>query len=146
MIPNFAWYFGSLRGRISRHEFWLGYCGTLIVLIFLHWKLEDLFLFMRRPLGRPWYRDELEVTILLAKAAAGLASAWPLTAICVKRLHDLNLSGWWTLAVPAIAVAVQMAGFKPGSIYFTITTLLTGFIPGTSGDNKFGSDPLARRA
>jgi uncharacterized membrane protein YhaH (DUF805 family) len=145
MIPDFAWYFGSLRGRISRQEFWLGYCGALIVLIFLHWKLEDLFLFMRRPLGRPWHRDELEGTILLAKAAAGLASAWPLTAIYVKRLHDLNLSGWWTLAVPAIAVVFQMAGFKPGT-YFTITTLLIGFIPGTSGDNKFGSDPLARHA
>ena len=101
-------------------------------------------MFMRRPVGRPWYRDELELTIMLAKAAAGLALIWPLTAIYVKRLHDLNLSGWWTLAVPAIAVAFQMVGFKPGSVYFTITILLIGFIPGTSGENKFGSDPLWR--
>jgi hypothetical protein len=24
-----------------------------------------------------------------------LVSLWPLAAILVKRLHDLNLSGWW---------------------------------------------------
>jgi uncharacterized membrane protein YhaH (DUF805 family) len=64
----------------------------------------------------------------------------------VKRLHDLSLSGWWTLGVPAIAVAFQMAGLKPGSVYFTITILLIGFIPGTRGDNRFGSDPLGHPA
>jgi uncharacterized membrane protein YhaH (DUF805 family) len=146
MISNFAWYFFSFKGRISRQEFWLGYCGTLIVLMFLELKLEDFFLFMRRPIGRPWYRDELDLTIMLAQAAAGLASVWPLTAIYVKRLHDLSLSGWWTLGVPAIAIAFQMAGFKPGSVYFTIIILLIGFIPGTRGDNRFGSDPLGHPA
>jgi uncharacterized membrane protein YhaH (DUF805 family) len=146
MMSNFAWYFLSLKGRISRQEFWLGYCGLLIVLMFLEFNLESFFLFMRRPVGRPWYRDELDLTIMLAQAAAGLASAYPLTAIYVKRLHDLNLSGWWTLAVPVIAVASAMVGVKPGSIFLPIILLLIGFIPGTRGDNKFGSDPLGHPA
>ncbi len=101
---------------------------------------------MRRPVGRPWYRDELDLTIMLAQAVAGLASAYPLTTIYVKRLHDLNLSEWWTLAVPLIAVASAMAEVKPGSIFLPIILLLVGFIPGTRGNNKFGSDPLGHPA
>ena len=145
-MSDFAWCFFSLKGRLSRQEFWLGYCGALIVLMFLHWKLEEFLLFMRRPVGRLWYRDELDLTIVLAQAVAGLASAWPLTAIYVKRLHDLNLSGWWTLAVPALAVLFSAAGAKPGNIYLPLTIMLIGIVPGVRGNNKYGADPRARPA
>jgi uncharacterized membrane protein YhaH (DUF805 family) len=31
----FAWFFLSLRGRVSRQEFWLGYLGIIVVALIL---------------------------------------------------------------------------------------------------------------
>lgn len=44
---------------------------------------------------------------------------------CIKRCHDLNISGWWclTLIVPILG-------------------LLFLFVPGTKGGNRFGPPPL----
>jgi uncharacterized membrane protein YhaH (DUF805 family) len=51
--------------------------------------------------------------------------------IHIKRLHDLNNSGWWTMLIPLISV--------PLLIY-------CGFFRWTSGDNRFGPDPLGWKA
>lgn len=47
----------------------------------------------------------------------------------IKRWHDRDKSGWWVLInlVPCIGVLW--------------TLVECGFLPGTSGDNRFGSDP-----
>jgi len=51
-------------------------------------------------------------------------------AVTVRRLHDQNLSGWWLLLtfIPLIG---------------TIILLVWMCTRGTSGPNRFGSDPLA---
>lgn len=60
----------------------------------------------------------------------------PTLALQVRRLHDLNLSGWWLLVdlLPYLGWAAM------------IVLLL---LPGTRGPNRFGADPrdprLARR-
>lgn len=46
----------------------------------------------------------------------------------IKRLHDFNASGWW------------VAFFIIPQLYF-ILLILTLFIKGTSGDNKYGPQP-----
>jgi len=66
----------------------------------------------------------------LIEIAAILLLFWPSIAVQVKRWHDLDKSGWWVLAnlVPIIG----------GLIFIGI-----GFIRGTRGNNRFGSDPAA---
>lgn len=60
-----------------------------------------------------------------------LASLIPSIAIAVRRLHDIDKSGWWYLInlIPLIGGIVL--------IVFLASK-------GTVGDNKFGSDPLAQ--
>lgn len=52
----------------------------------------------------------------------------PALAVTVRRLHDHDKSGWWIL----IAI-IPFAGFYLLYLYVT---------KGTTGSNRFGSDPL----
>ena len=44
MLETFAWLFLSLRGRISRQEYWLGYVGVIVLYIVLIKLLQPLFI------------------------------------------------------------------------------------------------------
>jgi len=125
MNYNFAWYFLSFKGRISRQEFWLGYFGLIVILLLLRRPLEDIGIYFFRPIGRPWFRDELLVALSLPKLVTAVIAMWPLAAISVKRLHDFNFSAWW---LPV----------------FWLGSFILGFIPGNHGSNRFGADPIAR--
>jgi len=59
-------------------------------------------------------------------AIGNLILAIPGLSLFVRRLHDVNRSGWWSL------IAVTIVGIIP-LLYWTI-------IPGTPGPNKFGPD------
>jgi uncharacterized membrane protein YhaH (DUF805 family) len=61
---------------------------------------------------------------------AYLAMLVPFVALSVKRCHDRNRSGWFMLvaAIPFV------------SFWYVVEV---GFLPGTSGPNQYGSDPLA---
>lgn len=56
----------------------------------------------------------------------------PGLAVAVRRLHDINKSGWWIfiVLVPLIGII----------IYFIFLVM-----PGTPGRNEFGPDPLGRK-
>lgn len=124
MTFNFSWYFLSFKGRISRQEFWLGYAGMIIVLLLLQSPLEDLSLYYFKPPDHPWAENELLFALLLPRLVVTVIALWPLAAISVKRLHDINLSAWW---LPI----------------FWLVAIILGFIPGHRGSNRFGEDPLA---
>jgi uncharacterized membrane protein YhaH (DUF805 family) len=124
MNYNFAWYFLSFRGRISRQEFWLGYVGVIVILFLLRRPLEDFSIYFFTPTGHPWSDDELLFALVLPKLIAAAISVWLLATISVKRLHDINLSAWW---LPV----------------FWLVGFILGFIPGNRGSNRFGADPLA---
>ena len=138
-----VWYFFSVKGRISRQEFWWGYGAVLVVLFLVRWKLEDLLVFMRQPASGPWYRDELELAIALPKILAALILIWPMTTIYVKRLHDMNLSGWWLPAFIAICYAGANMHAHTWSFGISFALAVIGFMPGSRGGNRFGADPLA---
>lgn len=107
----------SFEGRISRSVFWWGYLGLIIfsipVLIVLGLALPT------GDNGNPF-----SLILMLIIGIVDLLIYYVVLAISVKRLHDLNLSGWWIL-VPFL-------------------WLISGFIKGTAGPNKYGSDPLAK--
>lgn len=54
----------------------------------------------------------------------------PLLALSVRRLHDLDKSGWWYLLLCVPIVGVFFLVF-----WFTAR--------GTEGENRFGADPLS---
>jgi uncharacterized membrane protein YhaH (DUF805 family) len=56
---------------------------------------------------------------------------WASLAVCVRRWHDRDKSGWWTLInlVPVV-----------GSIWALVET---GFLKGTAGENRFGTAPVS---
>ena len=62
-----------------------------------------------------------------------LAVLLPSLALSVRRLHDRDKSGWWFLLVfiPIIGAIILLIWFA---------------LPGTSGDNRFGANPLAGKA
>lgn len=82
--------------------------------------------------------DDLQV---LANIAIGLAALYvlavaiPSWSVSVRRLHDLNYSGWLLLVT-----FIPFLGW-----FFNIIILLLFFFEGTKGPNKYGADPNASR-
>ena len=140
MPSIFAWYFLSLTGRIKRQEFSLGYFFLLAVCGVLTRILTDVAFF--NTAARTWRYDELMLTMRLPFLFAILILVWPFVAITVKRLHDLNLSGWWALLILAIPFAARLIGISPSTLLL-FGFLLLGTVSGKSGDNRFGADPRA---
>jgi len=85
----------------------------------------------------------------------GLTAVFGAPAIGVKRLHDINKSGWWLLLfylVPAVCLGIEQLTVVPHSTRALLLTFL--FLPvavwafielgcrrGTRGPNKYGVDP-----
>jgi uncharacterized membrane protein YhaH (DUF805 family) len=143
MGAQFSWFFLSFRGRISRQEFWLGYCLAIVLVILVVPLMQTMSVSVRRPMGRAWYRDELELALALPRLLVAAAVTWPMTAIYVKRLHDLGLSGWWLLFGCLVLLATTATGIDPRNYAGVALISVIGFVPGVRGVNRFGIDPLA---
>ena len=131
MILPYKRYF-DFSGRSQRKEYWL---FTLL------WVLV-LFAFGALMLaGIPWGQIQAGKPspvpgplLWVGGALIGLfvlGSIIPSIAVTVRRFHDQNLSGWFYLL-----------GFIPsvGGIVIIVFMCLDG----TTGDNRFGSDPKER--
>lgn len=106
-----------LRGRARRKELWMFILVNLLISVAL--SLIDALLGLRI------FRDEGLLTTLYSAAVL-----LPSIAVGVRRLHDLDRSGWWLLLslIPLLGSLLLL-------IYFCFR--------GTPGSNRFGSDPLA---
>lgn len=65
--------------------------------------------------------------------------------LLIGRLHDLNLSGWYTVGVYAIIGSIGLLGEMIGIICTVIGLILLLFFTfkrGTVGPNRFGPDPV----
>lgn len=112
------WFFFSCRGRIGRRAFWLHQLAFVMIGIPLFFPV---FLLTHPDKTRGW----MWVVFIFWPAL------WSLLAVQVKRWHDRNKSGWWPLII-SVPVIGQLWAFAE-------LTLLRG----TSGENRFGPDPLA---
>jgi uncharacterized membrane protein YhaH (DUF805 family) len=142
-MNTFAWFFLSLRGRVSRQEFWLGYFGLVVVALLLVHALPHAdgaiyFLPGDTPDNEAW-RSEL----LGWPEFISLVLTWPFIAIYAKRLHDLGLSAWWLLLIPVVTFVAGMCELSRLHIVaYCVLLLLLGLLPGSTGPNRFGEDPL----
>jgi uncharacterized membrane protein YhaH (DUF805 family) len=139
--------YATFSGRARRKEYWL---FALLVLV-------------------------VSLVLSVIEAAAGLADEetaygplsglWslvvfiPSLAVAVRRLHDLDRTGWWIIA-PLAAGLVYVAGIVliftdnavtggalagVGFVVMMIAVILLlvfMVLPGTNGPNRFGPDPL----
>jgi len=70
---------------------------------------------------------------------------WPQVVILVRRLHDLNLAGWWVTLfwlIP-LALAFWRTPLPPGtgSVVSWLAAIVIGLFAGTEGPNRYGNDP-----
>jgi uncharacterized membrane protein YhaH (DUF805 family) len=116
--------------------------------------LDDLF----KLVDPRTYRSpaSFDRTDLILKSSGLSLFSWIFLATTIKRLHDRDRSGWWIVpffVVPGLFS--QFSDLLPDSKWMLPFSLsasslwLWGFVemfcvPGSTGDNRFGPDPLAK--
>jgi uncharacterized membrane protein YhaH (DUF805 family) len=144
---GFKWMFFSLDGRATRFNWWIWGVIGLGIAGFVAGFIAGLIDGMLGTMIVPG--------VGILSTIVSLAFVYPGVCISGKRWHDRNKSAWFVLLVygPMIVFGIGMA-FIPSlstiiGIIFLIGALWTlvecGFMRGTVGDNRFGSDPLAGR-
>jgi uncharacterized membrane protein YhaH (DUF805 family) len=105
----------NFSGRAARSAYW--YWVLFAILVSLAAALVDVALF-------------LDLDIAPLRSLVGLALLLPGLAVSVRRLHDIDKSGWWLflILIPIIGAVVLLVWFCTR---------------GTMGSNRFGPDPLA---
>lgn len=139
IASGFSNYF-NFSGRTIRSAFWYWYlfifcCASLIIQ-------------SPRLLAVGPTIASLSAWIYMAFVAGTLV---PSIAVLIRRLHDLDRTGWWGLSIaipPAIEVFGLIAGVPAAAITGTLLFLIGCIVlivlcckRGTSGPNRFGPDP-----
>ena len=107
----------NFTGRAARSEYWFWTLFTVLVSIAA--SLIDLALF------RSFDFSPLATIV-------SLGTLLPSLAVGVRRLHDLDRTGWWLLLIITVIGAIVLL------VWFCMR--------GTAGPNRFGPDPLAGTA
>jgi uncharacterized membrane protein YhaH (DUF805 family) len=166
--------YADFSGRSRRMEFWMWQLFKFLVSCVL-WILFIAMFGSALFSGDPGQMVAAMGSIVLVWGILmlfALAILVPDIAVAVRRLHDINRTGWWILAPVApylvgwmalgASLGSSMAGggkdpaaafAGPGGIVFlvamlvavalAITLLVFYFLEGTRGPNKYGPDPKA---
>ena len=100
----------NFNGRASRSEYW--FWTLFAVLVTIVAQIIDMVIGM--PITYP---------------IVGLGLLLPGLAVSVRRLHDLDRTGWWMLIVLTVIGGILL--------------LIWDCMQGTNGPNQYGPDPLA---
>ncbi len=117
----------SFQGRVNRAKFWLVHIAMWVVLAVVFGVV----------LGGAAMSSDPAAALSSVGVVGGLVllvvyvlMIWIGLAVAAKRWHDRAKSAWWILIVFVPVV---------GGLWYLIEC---GFLPGTSGSNKYGADPL----
>jgi uncharacterized membrane protein YhaH (DUF805 family) len=143
---NFVELFCSTQGRVGRGLYWA--CFGI-------WLLVDVMLRGTVSMVSAFTSNEGVVAIFFwAWFAFGIVSYFPMTALLVKRLHDIGRSGWWTsfqhvFLFCAVMFVIAAARMSVGSLLMWMLMLgvcglgmLIVFIfslLGSDGSNEYGA-------
>lgn len=123
MFRNYA----VFSGRTDRKEFWIAIAVHYALVTILSTISSMLSGYTAIITMDPDSSNPVAVIISTIITLYTLAVIIPLTALGVRRLHDVNRSGWWLL--------IALTGI--GSIVLLIWMIREG----TEDTNLFGSDP-----
>jgi uncharacterized membrane protein YhaH (DUF805 family) len=157
VAPSFGAFYFSLRGRISRSQYWLRFFLPVMGIGFL--------LGIIKVIAGEAGRNNGPVSVITV--IFQLAVVWPGIAVLIKRMHDRNKPGWliWLAYGPMIGaviftIAAVAAAFGQGesaaiglgvvagvlwvavigvSLWFFVEF---GCMRGTIGSNRYGPDPV----
>ncbi len=121
----------TIKGRASLSEFWWFILFNLIIYLFLN----TIVIILYKLAYELAYIGDTSL-IMYHEIASIVPAIWylliviPITCAYIRRLHDINRSGWWYLFT-----FIPLIGW--------ITSLVFLSKKGTAGDNRFGADPLA---
>jgi uncharacterized membrane protein YhaH (DUF805 family) len=122
------WKCADFRGRARRSEFW---CYSLF------WTLSCTVATLQLQASGPVALKTPSLATLFGSHAwwvlLPIALLVPFAAVAVRRLHDINVSGWWLLSATVPVPVVDL--FIVGAQVFCFAR------PGTVGDNRYGPDP-----
>lgn len=116
-IEAFTKNYVNFKGRARRKEYW-GFT-LFYALIF---AILDAFAF-----------TGIGVILFLVVFVATLP---PSISLTVRRLHDINLSGWFTLYMLIMLIPVIGEGIA------IIISIVIGVVQGSAESNKFGENPV----
>lgn len=108
--------YANFAGRAARSEYW--YWVLFATLVNVVASILDLGIFP--------YSD-----ISPLSAIAGILLLLPGISVAVRRMHDMDRTGWWVL------IALTIVGGLVLLVWF--------MFEGTKGPNRFGPDPLEAR-
>lgn len=145
--------YADFSGRSRRKEYWMFFLLNVIVYLVLLALILGVG-------GAASFADPTDMGAMMAGAGVamvllivpfyiwailtGLASL----AVTIRRLHDLNLSGWYLVAFYVVIIVAFIALAQAGPTlllsFMGLVWLLSIVVmawPGTKGPNKYGSDP-----
>lgn len=88
---------------------------------------------------RDFYKESSQFAITVVIYTVYLFIALVGISNHIRRLHDINFSGWWLLFSILIAIFIPL-----GQVLQLIFVIIIALLPGTKGPNKYGPDPLER--
>jgi uncharacterized membrane protein YhaH (DUF805 family) len=101
-MKEIFWFLFLFNGRLNRKGYWL-FTAPIVLLAILG-----------------------QQEVIVVNTIIMLCLVWISFAVIIKRLHDINKSGWWSLIV-----LIPILG--------GLATLALGFMKGSQGENDFGS-------
>jgi uncharacterized membrane protein YhaH (DUF805 family) len=121
-------------GRAVRSEYW--YWSLFVSIVALAALLIDHTFFPKR-------RDPFENIWSVVTFLPGLG-------VSIRRLHDLDRSGWWMLLPCVLVLLLPAFAWFTGWWIPTVVLIVIGIValvywfclPGTPGPNRFGPDPF----
>lgn len=143
--------FFALDGRINRKQYWVSALPFVSVVTLL-----DLYIGAMIGANAP----DASVTVKNTAAIASFTVAlYPNIAIMLKRLHDFNWSGWWTVPLAVLSLmtsitspritaagtqSIEEAAFSFAlTSIFCVPLILLGIRRGDTGVNRFGPPPIS---
>ena len=156
--------YADFSGRSRRMEFWMWQVFKFLIVIAFYvliFAVAGSALMSGDP-SALFAVGGAAVIIWLVMMVFFLAILIPDIAVAVRRLHDIDRTGWWFLAplAPYVLVIIggAMAASSPdapglggvialigmiGILGLGLTLLVFYFLEGTKGPNRYGPDPKA---
>lgn len=149
--------FANFAGRARRREYWLFYLFSIIINL----AIQVISYFA----STVSISSGINIPSIIVNVISLLWSLYiliPSIALVVRRLHDINRSGWWYLVFIAASIffVVEYVMFMldgmsdkylPAFIIACVLLALCAIamfvalvLPGTKGENEYGPDPKAQ--
>ena len=115
------------KGRSCRKEFWYFFLTILFMYIIVSCALNNTIIV-----------DTISILLTL------LLSIYPACSLCIRRLHDIGLSGFWFLYwMVVLIIQVTFISIFIGGVvlYFLLLCGILGCVNSHGGINKYGNNP-----